>query len=563
MKARIIPCKWLRYIYMGLLAQVCISISGQSIRPSPNFPVTDGPVICSLLLSNTIFLGGSFQSVSPYCGTVAPVNATSGQLINKFPRISGPVSAVVGDGVGGWFIGGNFTFVEGLPLQNLVHVTASNSVDTTWEPVPDGAVQALAVSGNTLLVGGAFQHIANQPRSGLAAFAITNGSLKSFTADVQGQISCITTWSNKIVIGGEFSSVAITARTNLAILNAADLTVASFAPNPTTTDDSFSVINCLNVYSNTLYIGGVFTTVLGQSHTNIAAINLSSNLVSSWSVTPNDTVYAIAVGPQSVFFGGAFTMVGNSLRNYLVAVDPISASVQTWNPNISENPFFNGGDSFVDTLLLTNNTLYVGGNFGTISGQTRLYAAAVDANFATILAWNPRLNSAPNCFALQSSTVCIGGVFCAANGLLRYGACAIDIKTGNILNWNPDAEGGSVDAIAGFGTNIYLGGTFTTIGGTFCNGLASVDQQAGFSLGWLPAVSGTNGPLNGYLIDAIYPTTSRVFVGGLFNQAGGASNNNLAALDPASGNSLAWNASADGQVQVLTLSNNTLRRRQL
>jgi hypothetical protein len=59
---------------------------------------------------------------------------------------------VVPDGTGGWFIGGDFSGVGGLPRANLAHIQ-SNGKAAAWAPTTDAPVLTLAYSGTTLYVG--------------------------------------------------------------------------------------------------------------------------------------------------------------------------------------------------------------------------------------------------------------------------------------------------------------------------------------------------------------------------------------------------------------------------
>src|SRR5437870_2960910 len=76
---------------------------------------TDGGVIASVRRGNIIYLGGSFGYVGPRnYQNGAVVNQADGKLtaqpfldINSYVRVSAP------DGKGGWYIGGDFTKVQG------------------------------------------------------------------------------------------------------------------------------------------------------------------------------------------------------------------------------------------------------------------------------------------------------------------------------------------------------------------------------------------------------------------------------------------------------------------
>ncbi|GIW09481.1 MAG: hypothetical protein KatS3mg061_0538 [Dehalococcoidia bacterium] len=48
---------------------------------------------------------------------------------------------------------------------------------------------------------------------------------------------------------------------------------------------------------------------------------------------PDDWVYALAVSGSTVYVGGGFTSVGGQTRNRLAALDAATGNVTSWNPN--------------------------------------------------------------------------------------------------------------------------------------------------------------------------------------------------------------------------------------
>jgi hypothetical protein len=107
-------------------------------------------------------------------------------------QVDGSVLAVAPDGAGGWYIGGRFTSVGGVPRSRLARITASGVLDTTFQsgPSTDGplsAVHALAVSGSTVYAGGSFASISQclaLAASGGAVYAVgawaNDGSASQF-----------------------------------------------------------------------------------------------------------------------------------------------------------------------------------------------------------------------------------------------------------------------------------------------------------------------------------------------------------------------------------------------
>ena len=141
----------------------------------------------------------------------------------------------------------------------------------------------------------------------------------------------------------------------------------------------------LAVSGNTVYAGGNFTTIGGQSLNNVAALDVSTGNATSWNANANGSVLALAVSGSTVYAGGNFTSIGMQSRNNIAALDASSGIPTSWNPNA------NGGyySGLVSALALSGNTVYVGGTFTSIGGQSRNNIAALDASTGNATAWNP------------------------------------------------------------------------------------------------------------------------------------------------------------------------------
>ncbi|GIW08588.1 MAG: hypothetical protein KatS3mg060_3393 [Dehalococcoidia bacterium] len=111
--------------------------------------ITDGPVYAVLRSGTTVYLGGDFTYVGPPTGSFVALDPTSGARDASWPAVNGTVFAVVSDGSGGWFIGGDFTKVGGLPRTNLAQIKSDKTVDPAFTPNPNAPVNALALSGDT------------------------------------------------------------------------------------------------------------------------------------------------------------------------------------------------------------------------------------------------------------------------------------------------------------------------------------------------------------------------------------------------------------------------------
>ncbi|HRN73178.1 MAG TPA: delta-60 repeat domain-containing protein, partial [Ginsengibacter sp.] len=147
-----------------------------------NMPITNGAVKAVLKSGNTIYLGGTFRGLGPNVPFGSSINTTTGLPDLNYAKPNDAVNAVVPDGAGGWYIGGDFTEVGGIPRNYIARINADGSVNN-WNPGADNYIRALAISGNTLYAGGDFSNIGGMSRSFLAAFDLTTGNIKSWSAD--------------------------------------------------------------------------------------------------------------------------------------------------------------------------------------------------------------------------------------------------------------------------------------------------------------------------------------------------------------------------------------------
>lgn len=186
--------------------------------------------------------------------------------------------------------GGNFTeyaadgrtFLAGSGIfLNVARFIAPLNPLTSFVPRPNGTVQAVATQPDgKILIGGTFTSIqigstsTNHSRSRLARLN-TDGSVDTgFDPSPNGSIYAIALQTDgKIIIGGSFTTVqpsgspSPVSRTNLARLNADGTLDTSFAPNPD------GVVYALALRTNgRILVGGGFTSINGGTQRYLAEL---------------------------------------------------------------------------------------------------------------------------------------------------------------------------------------------------------------------------------------------------------------------------------------------------
>src|SRR5512139_244906 len=139
------------FIAASLVALVVAgSLPARAQTVHPHLPVTNGSVLAIATLGNTVYVGGAFTHMGPASGSACALDPATGKPLG-LPRILGAVNAIAPDGAGGWFVGGAFTHVGGVPRQRLAHILPDGTL-SSWDPNPSNTVNSLARSGNVLYV---------------------------------------------------------------------------------------------------------------------------------------------------------------------------------------------------------------------------------------------------------------------------------------------------------------------------------------------------------------------------------------------------------------------------
>jgi hypothetical protein len=542
------------------------SSASATISPrSDRMYVTDGEVHAMARVDNTMYIGGKFASVGLYTGAGAAVDAASGTLDADMPTVDGTpgyVFAVVADGSGGWYIGGSFNRVGGLPRANLAHILADKSVDPAFDPGPNNAVDALTLAGSKLYVGGAFTSIGGRARSRIAAVNTATGVPTGFDPGADGNVHAIVPAGSTVYLGGFFASVGGQPRANVAAVDTASGDVVpGFEPNA---DEG---VFALAVSGSTVYVGGAFTSIGGQPRNRIAALSAADGTaLATFDPGADGPVYGLALnGSNTLYVGGAFLTIGGVARGKIAALSTTDGSVVTsFNATNSGMPAWE-----VDAIALSGSTLYLGGNFvfqnhSLSEPPTTRNLVAVDATTGALAgSFQTSANGAVDALAVSGSTVYAGGEFTSVGLSSHRSLAAIDLTTGAV---EPGFKTqimyfsnlGTVDAIAADASAVYIGGRFSGIqpvAGCNCPpgylqdepNFAKLDPSTG---GVLPsfAPAGANGDVH-----ALALSGSTIYVGGQFGQLAGQSRSNLGAVDTSTGSATSFSPTLTG-ASVLALA---------
>jgi trimeric autotransporter adhesin len=334
----------------------------------------------------------------------------------------------------------------------------------------------------------------------------------------------------------------------VAITLVAQATAVLAVPSksPTNTDQPNGPVYAIAQVGGTIYIGGRFTRVGGQTRNHIAALNASTGKVTSWNPGANGPVYGIEPGPNgSLFIGGKFGNVRGVKRANLAQLSA-AGTVLGWSPSAAGR---------VDALAWRGDRVYVGGRFTALNGARRDRIGAVTASTGQTLSWNPGADGwIWDIDIAGDGTVWVGGKFIVIGGQKRRGVAALSPTTGQAgrfsqkvkvyaydivlahgnvyvaggggggqvlsytmggaLRWHKKADG-DLQAIDASSTTIYAGGHQAKVDGLNRKFLVAVDAASGRILDWNPGMSGGKGPYE------IVVSPSGLLVGGVFERVNG------------------------------------------
>jgi len=347
-------------------------------KPMPAFPELNGPVYASLVVGDTLFLGGSFglatappSSPVPYTmrTRLAAVRISTGELLDWTPYVSGTVRGLrrVGSSL---IVFGSFTsaspgpLIPGTPHGGLALFDLATGDLDPWDPAigatssgPEGVYCAEA-DAETLYVGGRFSQVGGVPRGGGCSFDLRTRVLTDWNPDVQfgnGTIEGLVPVGPRVVIGGGFSRVGGLVHANLA-----EVDTRTGAPGPWT--PGIGEVRSLVRANDAIYAAGDFSIAEGQYRGNGAAYRLEDHALLPWN--PHSLYDVQFMGPLE----GGLVLATNS--NYLTN-PPIHSLL--WVDTASGAPVSTLPIYTSDRIWTASSgggIVFVGGVFNAISAST-------------------------------------------------------------------------------------------------------------------------------------------------------------------------------------------------
>jgi trimeric autotransporter adhesin len=560
-----------------------VGLDPSTAKPQSQYPKMDGGVQVAVPDgSGGWFLAGGFRAVRGLPRANLAHILADGSVANWNPAANAPVwCAALAEST--LYVGGFFTSVGGASRQYLAAISTQTGLATPWDPSPNGLVASLLCVGTRLYVGGSgFTAIAGEARSNLAAFDLAADSLLDWNPSAGGPIYTLTEQDGRILAGGSFTAMGGQPRSCLAAIDGQSGEVLSWNPHAVTTR-GMPEVRSVAVDGESAYIGGYFDSLGFAPRASVGAVSLASGAATPWDVRMGGVapyVGAVAVHRGHAYIGGLFTTVGGETRNNIVEADLNTGTVQAWDPIVR---------GFVAWIAATDRAVLAGGSFKIVGGQPRNCLAALDAKTGALKSWAPEPDGLiVYAIAAEGDLVYVGGHFSAIGGQPRSCIAAVDATTGAATDWNPSAND-LVRCLAVRGGTMIVGGQFTSVGGASrpylaeigMNGLATdwapnPDDwvwsltRAGSSLyagGWFARIGGaqrscvaaidTNGAVTAFdakldaqaVVTALAASDSALYIGGAITSAAGEARTDLVAADLSTGRLLRWDPRIAGALQ--------------
>ena len=515
----------------------------------------DDDVLALAALDGKLYVGGYFSTAGgsvtanavaawePATSTWSRLGTRSENGIDWTSISSGVLALTALDGK--LYVGGNFTSVGGGVTANSVAVW--EPATSTWSSLGTGSangvsggggyggtyVNALAALDGKLYVGGDFTTAGGATANNVAAWdpaTSTWSSLGTGSANgVNGEVNALAALDGKLYVGGEFTTAGGATANYVAVWDPTTSTWSSLGSGSANGVDGGIQVNtavmALAALDGKLYVGGDFITAGGATAINVADWETATSTWSSFGTGiangVDDEVNALAALDGTLYVGGDFTTAGGLPANRVAVWDPTTS---TWSSlGMGSANGVGGGGNSVYALAALDGTLYVGGDFTTAGGATANYVAAWDPATST---WSSLgtgsangVDDEVNALAALDGKLYVGGWFTTAGGATAKGVAVWDPTTSawsSLETGSANGVGsGGISALAALDGKLYVGGQFTTAGGATARNVAVWDPTTSTwsSLGMLieNGVGGT--------VDALAALDGKLYVGGWFTTA--------------------------------------------
>lgn len=280
-------------------------------------------------------------------------------------------------------------YIELPPMMNIEHGLdfASNEkylfIGSGFEKYGESTVNGLVRLNRSDLSVSPFDH---QIAENTGEYYIRNLALSDDGLYVSGFFN---EWSSDPSISsGAFNSVAGVSRQNICLLDAETAALKPWNPPPYNTG-SVRVF----AFDKDIVLSSDFSLMPSANRVGLAKIDLSNGEVADWNPVIGGyfaNVYTLLVSNDTLYVGGDEIETINDINvKNISAISTISGSLLT---GLS----FPDIDGSVTALYKNGNLLYAAGNFQNVNSQSQNKIARFNSNNGSLDTWNPNLESSWN-----------------------------------------------------------------------------------------------------------------------------------------------------------------------
>lgn len=391
---------------------VAIPSAAQYAETPQRLIAADGSIDSAVQIGRRLFVSGSFSRLSPPTGNAVIVNAAGAHVPGAFPRVTGPVTQIVPDGLGGFLLVGDFTSVGGQPFARFARVAPDRTVDARYRVVADGPIYHVALAHGRIYLAGEFRTLNGAARHGLAALDAATGQTSAFGHGFNPEgrrVTQLSVSSIGIYVAGQGRLWGFNASTG-ALLFERDVWV-----------------NAIAATSSRVYLGGygyqrpVWAVDPFSGQDTGWQIGLTFVLISG-TYSENTSITALLVDGGRLYFAGVFSTVDQ--QSGLASVDATSGLPTSWRPWLFSVP------SQITRLMRVADAVAAITDYW--SGQS---LHAFDVATGALLPFNPQTFGPIKAIAPAPEGAVVGGDFDGIEGVARVGIASINLDTKAIEPW--------------------------------------------------------------------------------------------------------------------------------
>ncbi|WP_431279650.1 PKD domain-containing protein [Leifsonia poae] len=375
----------------------------------------DGVAWAQVVVGNTVYVAGKFTTARPTgaaAGTnttprsnLLAYNVTTGALISSFnvPLNAQALAITASPDGSRVYVGGDFTTAGAGNYYRIVAIsTATGQVISSFRPIMESQVRALAATNTAVYAGGTFSSVNGTARGFVAKINASDGSLDTgwnASTDAVVDAMAVSPDGTKVYVGGRFKNANGAAHYGLLMTNGTNGSALPFGANSLIRDAGTQAgITALYATADRVY-GSGYVFGAGGNLEGIFSADAAGNL--QWVEDCHGDTYSVFPLGDAVYGAGHPHYCGNiggfpqtDPWTYHHTIGFSKATTGTVRPN-SEGNYFNFGGQPAPSLL-NWFPQYVTGSY-TGQGQA---------------AWS---------LAGNSQYLVAGGEFPYVNGVAQYG----------------------------------------------------------------------------------------------------------------------------------------------